>query len=56
MSSIFPGPVIKTENLISKTDESGDEEGDVDPLGLMVGTLSVLSGSFGFVYRTFLRD
>ena len=56
MSSIFPGPVIKTENLVTRSDESGDEEGDVDPLGLMVGMLSVLSGSFGFVYRTFLRD
>ena len=53
MASFLPGPLTVKE--VSAGDEA-EEEDAADPLSLMVGLLSVLSGSFGFVYRTFLRD
>lgn len=53
MASFLPGPLTVKE--VSAGDEAKEEDA-ADPLSLMVGLLSVLSGSFGFVYRTFLRD
>ncbi len=55
MNAFLPDNIIKEEKELRSSAAIGDENA-IDPIGLMVGMLSVLSGSFGFVYRTFLRD